>query len=464
MLMDTDQAPVRFTLGKQSSMAPDRNGGGEAEGLDTDDERQVDPRVRLMYSANEGDLEAIKELVDAGTDVNFRDIDDRTALHIAACQGYSDVVELLLEKGAKIDPRDRWGSTPLADAIHYKQHAVIKLLEKRGAEPLVAPMHVDHARQVPEYEISPKELDFTGSVGITKGTFCIASWRGIKVAVKKLEEEVTANKEKVTAFRDELELLQKIRHPNVVQFLGAVTQTTPMMIVTEYLPKGDLQGFLKKKGALKAASAVILALDIARGMNYLHELRPEAIIHRDLEPSNILRDDSGHLKVADFGVSKLLKVTSRVKEDRCLTSKETTCRYLAPEVFRSEEYDNKVDVFSFALILQEMIEGLPPFSEKQDSEVPDAYALKERPPFRAPAKNYAHGIKELIVECWNENPAKRPTFRQIIVRLEAIHNNIGHKRNWQIGPLKCFQNQWKKDHEGSSLSSRTHSKRSTSSI
>ncbi|THG17564.1 hypothetical protein TEA_004952 [Camellia sinensis var. sinensis] len=101
-----------------------------------------------------------------------------------------------------------------------------------------------------------------------KGTFCIASWRGIKVAVKRLKEEVTANGDKVRAFRDELALLQKIRHPNVVQFLGAVTQSTPMMILTEYLPKGDLRAFLKRKGALKPTTAVRFALDIARNPQY----------------------------------------------------------------------------------------------------------------------------------------------------------------------------------------------------
>ncbi|MBA0568759.1 hypothetical protein Golob_006229, partial [Gossypium lobatum] len=167
------------------------------------------------------------------------------------------------------------------------------------------------------------------------------------------------------AFRDELALFQKIRHPNVVQFLGAVTQSSPMMIVTEYLPKvligilfatiasmdsfGDLRAFLKRKGALKPMTALRFALDIARGMNYLHENKPAPIIHRDLEPSNILRDDSGHLKVADFGVSKLLTV----KEDKPLTCLDTSCRYVAPEVFKNDDYDTKVDVFSFALILQE---------------------------------------------------------------------------------------------------------------
>ncbi|KAJ4703731.1 putative Protein kinase [Melia azedarach] len=454
------KAPVKMTLLKQSSMAPDRErkkaelNGGE------DDGEGIEPGVRLMYSANERDLEGIKELLDSGIDVNYHDIDNRTALHVAACQGFTEVVSLLLERGAAVDSKDRWGSTPLADAIYYRNNDVIKILEKHGAKPLMAPMHVNHAREVPEYEIDPHELDFTNSVEITKGTFILASWRGIQVAVKKLGEEVLSDDDKVRAFRDELALLQKIRHPNVVQFLGAVTQSSPMMIVTEYLPKGDLRAFLKRKGALKSSIAVRFALDIARGMNYLHENRPAPIIHRDLEPSNILRDDSGHLKVADFGVSKLLTV----KEDKPLTCQDASCRYVAPEVFKNEEYDTKVDVFSFALIVQEMIEGYPPFCMKQENEVPKSYVARERPPFKAPAKRYGHGLKELIEECWNEKPAKRPTFRQIITRLEFLYNGIGHKRRWKIRTMKCFHNLeafLKKDH--SSPSSRSHSSRSTAS-
>ncbi|PQQ07515.1 serine/threonine-protein kinase HT1 [Prunus yedoensis var. nudiflora] len=425
-------AGARFTLLKQSSLAPDREESVTLE--------PVDPRVRLMYMANEGDLDAIEELLDSGTNVNFRDIDDRTALHIAACQGRTDVVQLLLNRGAEVDPQDRWGSTPLADAMYYKNDDVIKLLEEHGAKPPMAPMHVQNAREVPEYEIDPTELDFSNSVDITKGTYRIASWRGIQVAVKTLGEKVFSDEDKVNAFRDELALLQKIRHPNVVQFLGAVTQSSPMMIVTEYLPKGDFHAYLKRKGALKTTAAVKFSLDIARGMNYLHEHKPEAIIHRDLEPSNILRDDSGHLKVADFGLSKLLKVANTVKEDRPVTSQDTSWRYVAPEVYRNEEYDTKVDVFSFALIVQEMIEGCLPFSTKPEKEVPKAYVANERPPFRAPPKYYAHGLKELIEECWSQDPFKRPTFRQIIKRLDDINTQFARKRRWKVMPLKCLQN------------------------
>lgn len=411
----------------------------EAEEEEEDIGIEIPPSVKLMYAANEGDLQGIKELLDAGGDVNFRDIDNRTPLHVAACQGYVEAVGFLIQMGAEVDSKDRWGSTPLADAIYYKNHEVVKALEKHGAKPPMAPMHVKNVRDVPEYEIDPHEIDFSNSVNINKGTFLRASWRGIEVAVKKLGDEVFADEEKVTAFRDELGLLQRIRHPNVVQFLGAVTQSTPMMIVTEFLPKGDLCEFLQGKGALRPRTAVRYALDIARGLNYLHEIKPDPVIHRDLEPSNVLRDDSGHLKVADFGVSKLLQVSKEVSEDRPLTCEDTSCRYMAPELFRNEEYDTKVDVFSFGLILQEMIEGCPPFSSKGETEVQEAYSNKERPPFTASAKLYPHGLKELIEECCREDPVKRPTFRQIIARLEVIYNHMGHNKRWiKVKPLKCF--------------------------
>lgn len=106
----TKAMALRFTLGKQSSLAPDRS-STESDGGDGVDETELNPGVRLMYLANEGDLEGIVETLESGIDVNFRDIDDRTALHVAACQGLSDVVQLLLDRGAKVDTKDRWGSS-----------------------------------------------------------------------------------------------------------------------------------------------------------------------------------------------------------------------------------------------------------------------------------------------------------------------------------------------------------------
>lgn len=119
------KSPVRFKLGKQSSLAPD----GHLDLLEElvnehETEVEIDPRVRLMYLANEGDLEGINELLDSGVDVNFHDIDNRTALHIAACQGFADVVALLLERGAVVDSSDRWGSTVIT-ALLYPQFPLL---------------------------------------------------------------------------------------------------------------------------------------------------------------------------------------------------------------------------------------------------------------------------------------------------------------------------------------------------
>lgn len=100
----------RFTLGRQSSRAPENDGALTSDASGGVDEA-MDSGVRLMYLANEGDLEGIQELLDSGTAVNFRDIDGRSALHVAACQGRTDVVDLLLCRGAEVDVEDRWGST-----------------------------------------------------------------------------------------------------------------------------------------------------------------------------------------------------------------------------------------------------------------------------------------------------------------------------------------------------------------
>jgi len=125
--METKKLHSRFSLGRQSSLAPDHDDSATINSPVTDSVTDsvtitdlVDPTVRLMYLANEGDFEGITELLDDGSDVNFRDSDGRSALHIAACQGRTDVVELLLQRGAEVDVQDRWCSTVMhCNAIFF---------------------------------------------------------------------------------------------------------------------------------------------------------------------------------------------------------------------------------------------------------------------------------------------------------------------------------------------------------
>lgn len=243
--------------------------------------------MQLLFVACKGDVKGVEELLDEGIDVNSIDLDGRTALHIAACEGHVEVVKVLLSRKANIDARDRWGSTAAADAKYYGNLDVYDILKARGAKvpkTRKTPMTVANPKEVPEYELNPLELQVRRSDGIAKGWYQVAKWNGTKVAVKILDKESYSDPECINAFKYELTLLEKVRHPNVIQFVGAVTQNIPMMIIVEYHPKGDLASYLQKKTRLSPSKAMRFALDIARGMNYLQECKPDPIILCDLKP------------------------------------------------------------------------------------------------------------------------------------------------------------------------------------
>lgn len=282
--MDPRRNNLRFSFGRQSSLDPIRRSPTSEDGLSVPE--NLDSTMQLLFLACKGDVEGLQDLLDQGVDVNSIDLDGRTALHIAACEGHADVVKLLLSRKANIDARDRWGSTAAADAKYYGNIEVYNVLKARGAKApktRKTPMTVSNPREVPEYELNPMDIQIRRSDGISKGSYQVAKWNGTKVSVKILDKDSHSDPEIINAFRHELTLLEKVRHPNVVQFVGAVTQEIPMMILLEY-HKGDLGCYLQKKGRLSPSKALRLALDIARGMNYLHECKPDPIIHCDLKP------------------------------------------------------------------------------------------------------------------------------------------------------------------------------------
>ncbi|MFS7930819.1 hypothetical protein Hanom_Chr04g00348731 [Helianthus anomalus] len=166
---------------------------------------------------------------------------------------------------------------------------MIKLLEKHGAKPLMAPMHVKNAREVPEYEIDAKELDFTDNVDITKGIFTIASWRGTKLAVKKLGDELFTDKEKLWAVRDELELLQKIRHPNYYSGTSFGTSNGVGIAATDSSSgynqfSADLKKLKKERGSMAKEGTVLSTMTLL-GFNLAWFLRTEGCCCSSEPPS-----------------------------------------------------------------------------------------------------------------------------------------------------------------------------------
>ncbi|KAL1828835.1 hypothetical protein DCAR_0208097 [Daucus carota subsp. sativus] len=395
----------------------------------------------ILWHAHHNDESAVRKLLEEDPKlVHAIDYDNRTPLHVASLHGWIDVAKCLIEFGADVNSQDRWKNTPLADAEGAKKHGMIELLKSHGGlsygqsgshfEPKPVPPPLP---QKCDWEIDPSELDFTHSAMIGKGSFgeiIKAGWRGTPVAVKRILPSLSDDRLVIQDFRHEVNLLVKLRHPNIVQFLGAVTDRKPLMLITEFLRGGDLHQYLKGKGALSPSTAVSFALDIARGIAYLHN-EPNVIIHRDLKPRNVLLVNSSadHLKVGDFGLSKLIKVKNSHDVYK-MTGETGSYRYMAPEVFKHRKYDKKVDVYSFAMILYEMLEGDPPLSHHEPYEAAKYAAEGHRPMFRA--KGYTQELRELTEHCWAADMNKRPSFLDILKRLEKIKETLPSDHHWKI--------------------------------
>ncbi|XP_047061513.1 integrin-linked protein kinase 1-like isoform X1 [Lolium rigidum] len=434
----TGRAASRFLFGRQSSMDPNRRRGrsqspvsavaADPQELTVPD--NLDATMQLLFLACHGDASGVEALLRGGVDVNSINLDGRTALHIAACEGQRDVVDVLLDWQANIDARDRWGSTAVADAKCYGHMDIYDILKSHGAKiprNRRTPMMASTPGEIPEYELNPGELQFRKGDEVLKGTYQVAKWNGTKVSVKIVDRESYGDQEAVNSFRHELTVFEKVRHPNVVQFMGAVTQNIPMMIVSEYHPNGDLAAYIQRKGRLHGQKVLRYALDIARGMAYLHQCKPDPIIHCDLKPKNIFLDNGGLMKVGGFGLTRLSKMApDKVKLMNHEALVDTFSYYTAPELYRNQVFDMSVDAYAFGFILYEMVEGLP----NMDSTHVTRYE-GIRPSLKNRLKGYPSDFKALIEECWETHTMARPTFSEIIIRLDKIYEHCAKQGSWK---------------------------------
>ncbi|KAH9611165.1 hypothetical protein KSS87_016364, partial [Heliosperma pusillum] len=191
---------------------------------------------------------------------------------------------------------------------------------------------------------------------------------GNKMAVKRMNSGALGDKGLVE-FQSEIAVLTKVRHRHLVGLLGYCLDGIEKILVYEYLPQGTLSRYLfhwKEEGLkpLSWAQRLTISLDVARGVEYLHSLAHQSFIHRDLKPSNILLGDDMRAKVADFGLVRLAPDGKTSIETRLAG----TFGYLAPEYAVMGRITTKVDVFSFGVILMEMITGRKALDESQPED------------------------------------------------------------------------------------------------
>eukprot|EP01117_Protostelium_nocturnum_P002699 TRINITY_DN1353_c0_g1_i1.p1 TRINITY_DN1353_c0_g1~~TRINITY_DN1353_c0_g1_i1.p1 ORF type:complete len:663 (-),score=165.35 TRINITY_DN1353_c0_g1_i1:43-2031(-) len=282
-----------------------------------------------------------------------------------------------------------------------------------------------------KFEISPQDLVLAdeqigqGASGVVKRGIWLKT---TEVAIKLLKDlpEFLDVSEKVGFYR-EMETLSKLRHGSIVQMYGFCRKDNFLCLVTEFVKGGNLSSLLHQETNLNLDLylQVELALNICRGMVYLHS---QDVIHRDLKPANILveNQEEGKLKVCDFGLSTVVRtghISSTSPEETGMGSPQ----YAAPEL-SSPDHTNKVDVFSFAIILWEIAMRAHPWPElKFGSQFAEKYIAGERPSI--PIHNVWRNI---IEKCWDKDPLIRPSFKDVFSDVERL--KIAHEKDIKNRP------------------------------
>ncbi|KAI5071459.1 hypothetical protein GOP47_0013710 [Adiantum capillus-veneris] len=299
-------------------------------------------------------------------------------------------------------------------------------------------------RKKEEWEIDLSKLVLKNVIARgTYGTVYKGSYDGQDVAVKLLDwgEESTMTKSEIealrAAFRQEVAVWHKLDHPNVTKFIGASMGNGDLQIpsheqgadgfvhvasnvccvVVEYLAGGTLKNFLIRHIRKKLTFKVVmqLALDLSRGLSYLHS---QSIIHRDVKSENMLLDKRMNLKIADFGVARV-----EAQNPKDMTGETGTLGYMAPEVLAGKPYNRKCDVYSFGICLWETYCCDMPYPDLSFAEMTSAVVKQNLRP-EIP-KCCPSALATVMKKCWDANPDKRPTMEEVVHMLEAIDTSKG---------------------------------------
>ncbi|XP_047535163.1 mitogen-activated protein kinase kinase kinase 7-like [Vanessa atalanta] len=258
-------------------------------------------------------------------------------------------------------------------------------------------------------EIDYNEIQELTVVG--KGAFGVVwkgLWRNKFVAVKHINSEVERRE-----FAIEVRQLSRVSHPNIVRLYGACTQGAQVCLVMEYAEGGSLYNVLhnRPKPKYSAAHAMSWARQCAEGVAYLHAMKPKPLIHRDLKPPNLLLVAGGQkLKICDFGTA--------ADKATYMTNNKGSAAWMAPEVFEGSSYTEKCDVFSWGIILWEVLSRRKPFEEGGSAfQIMWAVHTGQRPVL---IEGCPEPIEQLMTQCWHKIPAERPSMVKVVEIMAAL--------------------------------------------
>ena len=257
----------------------------------------------------------------------------------------------------------------------------------------------------------------------------VRRWPRTPVAIKVLRS-VPTDIEKQKDFIREADTASKFRFPSLMHVLTHSCTHERWMIVS-LCAKGSLDKAIDQEARgvslewqttagqevrWNSTKKAISVFGIAAGLCFMHE-KEKKIIHRDIKPANVLLDENMHPLITDFGLSRVLSAN-----DAQMTGNVGTPLYMAPEVFDGEQYDEKVDVYSYGMLVYELISLHRPFYDVADLDKGGYVRLGQL--VRSGRRPTLDGVppewQDLIVQCWHQEPAKRPTMRDVVERLKAM--------------------------------------------
>ncbi|KAL1510042.1 hypothetical protein ABEB36_004698 [Hypothenemus hampei] len=342
-----------------------------------------------------------------------------TALYDYEAQGEDELslrkgeIVVILSKDAKISGDEGWWTGKIGDKVGiFPANFVIAEEEINNVDSILTDVNL--------VKIDFKELKLEEVIGV--GGFCKVyrgEWRNREVAVKAArqdaDEDLQVTMDNVIK---EAKLFCLLRHENIVSLEGVCLQQPNLCLVLEYCRGGSLNRVLAGR-KIRPDILVDWAIQIARGMDYLHCRAPISLIHRDLKSSNVLlsepieNDDLNHktLKITDFGLAREVYQTTRM-------SQAGTYAWMAPEVIRDSTFSKASDIWSYAVLLWELLTGEIPYKGIDTLAV--AYGVACNKLTLPIPTTCPQPWKELMQKCWDSNPHYRPSFEQILEDLDKI--------------------------------------------